>query len=226
MLSMRSASSASTASSRSSDDRTAKARIRDAAIEAFGERGFDIGLRAIAARAKVSPALVLHHYGSKQRLREACDSRVVALVHQAKTGTLQDGAGAQDRLLGQLLSLERYGPALAYILRSLQWGGEAGRAFFERLVADAEAYLDRGVAQGVIRPSVDPPARARWLAESASGALLLRFTLRHNGDEPVDFAAVLRDWERTTMLPVLELYTDGLLTTHDMLDTYLEYRRT
>ena len=37
-----------------SDDRTAIARIRDAAIEQFGEQGFNVGLRTIAEAAGVS----------------------------------------------------------------------------------------------------------------------------------------------------------------------------
>ena len=40
---------------RSVDDLTATARIRDAAIEQSGEHGFDVGLRAIAKAAGVSP---------------------------------------------------------------------------------------------------------------------------------------------------------------------------
>ncbi len=41
---------------RSVDDLTATARIRDAAIEQFGEHGFGVGVRAIAKAAGVSPA--------------------------------------------------------------------------------------------------------------------------------------------------------------------------
>jgi TetR/AcrR family transcriptional regulator, regulator of cefoperazone and chloramphenicol sensitivity len=55
---------------RSADDLTAAARIRDAAIEQFGEHGFGTGLRAIAEAAGVSAALVIHHFGSKQGLRQ------------------------------------------------------------------------------------------------------------------------------------------------------------
>ncbi|MEU1499221.1 TetR family transcriptional regulator [Streptomyces sp. NPDC005732] len=57
------------------DDRTAPAasetrdRIRDAAVAAFAERGYDgVGLREIARRAGVDPRLVGHYFGSKEGL--------------------------------------------------------------------------------------------------------------------------------------------------------------
>ncbi len=61
---------------RSADDLTAAARIRDAAIEQFGDQGFGVGLRSIAEAAGVSAALVIHHFGSKDGLRQACDDFV------------------------------------------------------------------------------------------------------------------------------------------------------
>src|SRR4029077_17883216 len=71
---MRSARSAS-------DDLTARARIRDSAIVYFGRHGFrSATVRAIAADADVSPALVIHHFGSKDALREACDRYVTDCI--------------------------------------------------------------------------------------------------------------------------------------------------
>ena len=52
-----------------SPDLTARARIRDAAIECFARQGFAVSVRAIAAHAGVSPGLVIHHFGSKAGLR-------------------------------------------------------------------------------------------------------------------------------------------------------------
>ena len=46
-------------------DLTAKAVIRNTALRLFAERGPDgVSVREIAAAAGVSPALVIHHYGS------------------------------------------------------------------------------------------------------------------------------------------------------------------
>src|ERR1700758_4479430 len=72
-----------------SADMTAAARIRGAAIEQFGHRGFNVGLRAIADAAGVSAALVIHHFGSKQGLRKACDDHVAEEIRSAKSEPLR-----------------------------------------------------------------------------------------------------------------------------------------
>jgi AcrR family transcriptional regulator len=56
------------------NDLTARAAIRNATLRLFADRGPDaVSVRAIASEAGVSPALVLHHFGSKAGLREAVD---------------------------------------------------------------------------------------------------------------------------------------------------------
>ena len=75
---------------RSADDLTAAARIRDAAIEQFGEHGFGVGLRAIAEAAGVSAALVIHHFGSKEGLRKACDDYVAEEIRSSKSRSAAD----------------------------------------------------------------------------------------------------------------------------------------
>src|SRR5690625_5493344 len=82
----------------------ARVRIRDAAIESFAYEGFDVGMRAIAARAGVTAGLITHYYRSKARLREECDeymlqdcaSRLPSDLGQARV----DGAltGSRQRL--------------------------------------------------------------------------------------------------------------------------------
>jgi len=54
---------------RPGDPSQTRATILAAARRQFAERGYERAtIRAIAARADVDPALVLHHFGSKQRL--------------------------------------------------------------------------------------------------------------------------------------------------------------
>ena len=63
------------------EDLTTRAKIRDAAIAYFGSHGFQrTTVRAVAQRAGVSAGLVIHHFGSKDGLREACDSHITALI--------------------------------------------------------------------------------------------------------------------------------------------------
>src|SRR3981081_1211972 len=72
-----------------SADLTAVARIRDAAIEQFGEHGFGVGLRTLAEAAGVSAALVIHHFGSKDGLQKACDEYVAEEIRSEKSATIQ-----------------------------------------------------------------------------------------------------------------------------------------
>ena len=77
-----------------SADMTTPARIRDAAIELFGSRGFDVGVRAIAEAAGVSPGLVIHHFGSKDGLRKACDDYIAEEIRSEKSQALQSSDAA------------------------------------------------------------------------------------------------------------------------------------
>ena len=50
-------------------------------MELFAERGYaEVTVRQIASAAGVSPALVIHHYGSKDKLRAVLEERVAAFV--------------------------------------------------------------------------------------------------------------------------------------------------
>ena len=62
-----------------SADLAAPERIWHAALARFAEEGYAASsVRTIAADAGVSPALILHHFGSKEGLRAACDEFVFA----------------------------------------------------------------------------------------------------------------------------------------------------
>jgi TetR/AcrR family transcriptional regulator, regulator of cefoperazone and chloramphenicol sensitivity len=75
------------------DDRTARAIIRDEALRLFAARGPDaVTVRQIAAAAGVSPALVVHHFGSKEGLREVVDQHVLGLFEAMLGEMTADGA--------------------------------------------------------------------------------------------------------------------------------------
>ncbi len=206
--------------SRSSEDLTARARIRDAAVARFAREGFGVGLRVVAEDAGVSAALILHHFGSKDGLRAACDDHVLTTIREAKEQALTSSS-AQDLLL-QLAALDEYAPLVGYALRSLQAGGDLARDFVEHFVADAEVYLAEAVAAGAMRPSRDEKARARYLTIQGLGGLLLDMTLTPPAD-PTDLVAVLHRHRDRMMLPAVELFTHGLMTDNTMLDAYLLY---
>ena len=55
-------------------DLTARARIRNLALEMFGRYGFErVSMRAVAEAAGCTVGLVQHHFGSKDGLRVAVE---------------------------------------------------------------------------------------------------------------------------------------------------------
>jgi TetR/AcrR family transcriptional regulator, regulator of cefoperazone and chloramphenicol sensitivity len=201
---------------RSADDLTATARIRDAAIEQYGEHGFGVGIRAIAKSAGVSPGLVIHHFGSKDGLRKACDDYVAETIRATKSESLQTSDPAA--WFGQMAEIESFAPMMAYLVRSMQSGGDLAKMLWRTMIDNAEGYIDEGVRAGTIRPSRDPKARALFLAMSGGGGFMLYLQMH---DNPTDIRAVLHDYAQDMVLPALEVYTQGLMTDSTMYDAFL-----
>jgi AcrR family transcriptional regulator len=199
-----------------SADLTAVARIRDAAIEQFGERGFDVGLRAIADAAGVSAALVIHHFGSKDGLRKACDDYIAEEIRSSKSEAIRSNDPAT--WFAQMAEIEEYAPLMAYLVRSMQTGGDLAKMLWRRMIENVEAYMEEGVRAGTIKPSRDPKARARYLGLTGAGAFLLYIQMH---ETPTDLRAVLRDYARDMVLPALEIYTEGLMADRTMYDAFL-----
>ncbi|NTY59958.1 TetR/AcrR family transcriptional regulator [Mycolicibacterium sphagni] len=198
-----------------STDLTTAARIRDAAIEQFGAHGFSVGVRAIAEAAGVSPGLVIHHFGSKDGLRQACDDYIAEEVRSEKSETIRSTDPAT--WLAAAAEIESFAPMMAYLVRSMQSGGELAKNLWRTMFANVESYLDEGVQAGTVKPSRDPAARARYLGMAGGGAFLLYLQLH---DNPTDLRAVLHDYANDMMLPALEVYTEGLLTDSTMFDSF------
>lgn len=207
-------------SSASRDDLTARARIRDAALTRFGADGFGVSVRAIAEEAGVSPGLVIHHFGSKDKLRAACDEHVLRITADTKNETVTRMSATH--FLEQLADLERYGDVFGYLMRSLQSGGQVASTLVERMVEDVEVYLAEGERAGTIRPSRDPAARARYAVSMSLGSLMLHTNLRPSGADR-NPTAILHEWIDAYMLPALELYTESLLLDRTFLDTYVAH---
>ncbi|MBB2993489.1 AcrR family transcriptional regulator [Mycolicibacterium iranicum] len=203
---------------RSADDLTAAARIRDAAVDLFGREGFAVGVRAVATAAGVSPGLVIHHFGSKEGLRKACDDHVAETVRAAKSESIQTSDPAT--WLAHMAEIEEYAPLLAYLVRSLHTGGDLAKMLWRTMIDNTEQYLEEGVRAGTVKPSADPRARGRFLAMTGGGAFLLYLQLH----DSTDLRTVLRDYGEDMVLPALELYTQGLMTDSTMYDTFLAQR--
>ena len=76
-------------------DLTAKARIRNAALDLYASQGEDrTSMRAIAAAAGVTVGLLVHHYGTKDRIRDAVEELVIDYFRQAIARAPADGTPA------------------------------------------------------------------------------------------------------------------------------------
>ena len=122
------------------EDLTGRARIRDAALEEFAAHGVrGATVRAIAARAGVSPALVQHHFGTKEQLRRACDSYVLGYINREAVAAVEDDALADPAHLAELL---RSAPRIQrYLARALVDGSPAAATLFDDLVALTARHL-------------------------------------------------------------------------------------
>jgi AcrR family transcriptional regulator len=104
----------------SGEDLTAKARIRNAAMDLYAEHGEDrTSMRAIAAAAGVTAGLLVHHFGTKDRLRDAVEQLVVDYFAQAigqvpVTGTPAEIGAARDAAVQEMLAAN---PAVVNYLR-------------------------------------------------------------------------------------------------------------
>ncbi|RZU15707.1 TetR family transcriptional regulator [Kribbella rubisoli] len=152
---------------RAVEDLTARARIRDAAIRLFGERGIEgASIRDIAAEAGVSSGLVRHHFGSKEALREACDRYAKDRMIQIGAELTQDGdlTGLDPLLLHPIAF-----PLQIYIVRSMMDGSETATALFLEGVDAVEAWAS---SYG-ITPK-DPRGYAAALAAIKLSVFILR----------------------------------------------------
>lgn len=199
------------------EDLTARARIRDAAITSFAATGFDATVRQIATQAGVSAGLVIHHFGSKDGLRAACDAEVLRRIFELKSDTLRM---SPSQSIARIAQLDEFGATLGYTLRSVQEGGELGRAFLRSMIDDARAYTADAVEAGLVLPSADPEARVEVLVTQSLGGMLLQLALRGQTDFSKGGELIRSVSERSTFA-LLELYTQGLLADSSLLDEYI-----
>jgi TetR/AcrR family transcriptional regulator, regulator of cefoperazone and chloramphenicol sensitivity len=116
-------------------DLTARARIRDAAIRLFAEKGIGAAsIRDIAQEAGVSSGLLRHHFGSKEGLRDACDE--YAMGQATAIGTRFIEFGLLSRLTPEILLLQRY------LVRSAMDGSPAGNTLFDQMIEYGFRWLD------------------------------------------------------------------------------------
>lgn len=149
------------------EDLTARARIREAALDHFARDGYDrTTIRAIAQTAGVSPGLLRHHYGSKEDLREACDHYVFETLRRVNAEALADpGTAAQIQQTSKPFGL--------YVARSIADRSPTAEPIFDELVTMTEAWLARADDSRTDTPAVDRRIRAALVTAMKIGIPLL-----------------------------------------------------
>ena len=139
-------------------DLTAKARIRNAALDLFASKGeASTSLREIAEAAGVTHGLVVHHFGSKDGLRRAVQEYVTSLIQAALEATPRTGSPAElgrARDAAVLNTYAEYPMLLRYIRRAMLDLDRIDPEFFKQL-ADLTLKQVRDLrASGTARSSV------------------------------------------------------------------------
>lgn len=213
-----------------------KVLLRDTALTLFAERGVDaVSVRDVAAAAGVSPGLVVHHFGTKDALRQAVDDHVTGLIE-----TMLEAAGAEldlepgeqrdlrpDRTAGAEAAsglaagiaglfteyLPPDSPVPAYVRRLLM-SGESGRVLFRRWFDMTVEMFRVWTASGLLRETSDPEALAAFLLLNDLAVFLLRDQVTEVlGLDPLGEG--IGRWTRV----VMEAYTRGVLAPNDTTST-------
>jgi TetR/AcrR family transcriptional regulator, regulator of cefoperazone and chloramphenicol sensitivity len=136
---------------RSSEDLTARARIRDAALHLFAERGIGPAtIRDIAKAAGVSSGLVRHHFGSKEALRDACDAYALDTMNRLREQMFDEGRLTDSTFMASIHPVAIL--LQGYLVRSMMDGSDAAMSMFEHMVQIGEKWLaDEGIESRDVR---------------------------------------------------------------------------
>jgi AcrR family transcriptional regulator len=143
----------------SPNDLTTRYRLRQAALRLFAEHGFEgTSTRAIAEAAGVSPALVTHHFGSKEGLREAVNEDLLTMFGE-ELAQVDVAPGDSDRISRlAALTARLFGEDQVlrwYLRRLLLEGSPASVDMLSRLLEGTREELNKLAEVNGLRSDVD-----------------------------------------------------------------------
>jgi AcrR family transcriptional regulator len=138
-------------------DLTAYARIRNAALELFAERGVAATtIRDVAHAAGVSPGLVQHHFGTKAGLQKAVDEFVVEDALRTITGLPKPLEERSTEFAARMGAVIRDRPeAVRYLARAASEGSELGLRAFREIVEFGVKEFQAMEKAGQLGPDLD-----------------------------------------------------------------------
>ena len=167
------------------DARQVRERLLDAATELAVEQGFDkSGLREIAARAAVSPAMIAYYFGDRQGLYEAMFKRAFDRVGERVQELMGDPDRSGDDRLDEIVRIQVESIASdpwlpQLIVREVLARAESpSRTYFAESVGRGPLmlmvrWLEEEQARGVLRSDFDPRMMAMTLASLSAFPFLM-----------------------------------------------------
>jgi AcrR family transcriptional regulator len=179
--------------------------IAEAARQCFAEAGYDrAGIRAVAERAGVDPALVMHYFGSKQKLFVS----VMALPYVPEEVLPQLVGGPRSKAGERLArfvvdTLEQPQPraVLTGMVRAAAADPEIARLVRDQVSARVVAGIATGLGVD------DAPVRASLVASQIIGLIMARYVI---GVEPL--ASLESDALVEAIAPNFQRYLTGAVT--------------
>lgn len=189
-------------------------RILAAAIDLFARDGYArTTVRQIAEAAGVSPGLVIHRFGDKEKLRDACDDAVLTEITtrqrdeiekvRATGGGDDGGAGAGFQRLRTEPAMVRLVDYLSQMVMDRTRGADH---LFDALVARTREVLSGELPYGRTRPSDDPEAMAVLVAAHSLVEVIWRHQYARLLGSPDDPDGVTR-----LAGPLFQLWTSGVI---------------
>jgi AcrR family transcriptional regulator len=130
-----------------------------AALRVFGEGGIDAtSLREVARTAAVSPALIVHHFGSKKGLIAAVDEAAL-LEFGAAYGAEEtaSGRGLLRQRAAETARVMRERPDVcAYLGRALVEATPGSSGLFQVMLEGGRKEVDLLTEKGALRGNLDP----------------------------------------------------------------------
>ena len=163
---------------------TTREQLLSIAVEMFAEQGFaGTSLRSIAKRAGVSPALMIHHFETKESLiREAISKTLGSWVADEKAAMLNDES---KQLQNWQAVMAKGTTPLNFFRQVLLAGGDYAQRLFDAAVSETEVLLDQMQSTGRLRNLSDKQTTALIMTISGLGSVLLMSQIEKTMGGPI-----------------------------------------